>query len=185
MEDPKPLTIGDTVLLMTGSFSPPTMNHYRAVEALMSRPEWKHIWIAPIYSNDDHVKGLTTTFVVDLCANGKQISCCTIGLDKKLSSTQDVTDWVRKKFPYLNFRIAVVDPDPCPKDSEKTVFVKLGVKGDVVPDGADLIALESFSAVPADLLERIKNGSDESRNIPPPVWNYIQRHKLYRFRETK
>ncbi len=180
MEDPTQLALGDTILLLTGKFSPPTMSHYRAVEALMSRPEWKKIWIAPFYTNDSHVKNMITAFSIDLCANGKQVSCCTVGLDKQIPSSREIADWVRNKFPYLKFRIAVVDPDQCPEDSEKTVFVKLGIRGDTVPDGADLIALENFAPVPVDIQERIKNGSDESRNIPAPVWNYIQRHKLYR-----
>lgn len=179
MEDPNPLETGDTILLLVGEFSPPTMNHYRAIEALLGRPGWKNIWITPSGIDDGHTRNLTNILAADFSANGKKVSCCTIGADKALS-VSDTISWIRNKFPYLNFRIAVVDPDPCPKDSEKTVFVKLGVRGDSVPEGADLIALENYLPVPIDLKDRIKNGSDESRNLIPSIWNYIQRHKLYR-----
>lgn len=179
-QDAKQLNVGDSVALFVGAFNPPTMDHYRAVEALFKEPEIKDIWICPLAGDDNaNVRNMTALFCFEFSSTGKQISHCTAALDKDLKTAPQAIEWVRAKFPYLKFKSATVAPETS-TDRDVVYFIKLGVAGDTVPIGSRMIALTDYAPVVPDLKVRIKGGSDEGRSIPFPIWNYIQKHKLYR-----
>jgi len=174
----EPVKSGDTIALFVGSFDPPTMDHYRAVEALQTCPEIKQVWICPLSgASDNHVRGMASIMSVDMATSSTKVSLCTIALDKTMTEAKQAIDWVRAKFPYLKFKAATLNPDSV-ADSQPTIQVFLGVAG-VVAEGASAVTAK-FTVSPPDLKLRIKSGSDESRNFVAPVWNYIQKHKLYR-----
>lgn len=170
---------GDTVILFVGSFDPPTMEHYRAIEALLSRPEAQHIWVCPLSgSNDRHVRDMASILVNDFSSNGKLVSYCTIALDKKMTDHKQAIEWVRNKFSYLKFQLATVAPDVAP-DTSSFFQIAFG-QSRVTPQGATGIILDKFAPIPPDLKGRIKAGMDETRNFITPVWDYVQKHRLYR-----
>lgn len=170
--------MGDTIALFVGSFNPPTMDHCRAIEAVKASSGINHVWVCPLPgAADPSVRAMVSILSFDMTANGNRVSLCTIALDKKLDSTQAV-EWVRTKFPYLNFKVATLAPETVP-DSQQTLQVFLGTAG-VVAEGAAAVVAEKYAPAPPDIKERIKAGSDESRNFVGPVWDYIQKNKLYR-----
>lgn len=183
-QDAKQMEYGDMVAMFVGEFDPPTMDHVRAVEALLARPEIKHVWICPISTSKDqnhvaHVRNMATIFCMDFSSSGRQLSCCTAMLERKITTFKEAIEWARSTFPAYAFRLATVAPEVA-GDVESTYFVTLGVSGAVAPEGTSVLALENYVSVPKDLKTRIRSGIDESRNFVQPIWRYIMKHILYR-----
>lgn len=172
------MKVGDTVALFVGSFDPPTMDCCRAIEALKANPAIKHVWLCPLPGAlDSHVRNMASILSVDMSSNSSKVSLCTVALDKKLDGKLAV-EWLRAKFPYLTFKVATLAPETI-ADTQQTLQIFLGTAG-VVAEGAAPVVSEKYAPAPPDLKARIKAGSDESRNFVAPVWNYIQKYKLYR-----
>lgn len=184
MSDPSPtdakqMKIGDTVALFVGEFDPPTMDHYRVIEALLAWTGVSHVWVCPMSgASDDHVRATTSMLCMDFASGGRQISHCTIALDKKMTVAKDALDWVRTHFPYLKFQLASLYPN-VPIEAEQFFQIAFG-SGAQTSNGATGIVLDKFLPAPADVKARIAAGEDQSRNIITPVWNYIQKNRLYR-----
>lgn len=177
--DAKSTEPGDGIVVLVGSFDPPTMDHWRAVEALLARPDVKHVWLAPLHGeNNDKVMSMTMLLATDLAAGHKQPTVCTVALDKKLTDTKELMSWIRGRYTANPFRLAAISPDAV-EDSYPTIKVAFG-PGAGTTGSTESVVLDKFLPVPADVKARIQGGSDESRNFPAPVWEYIQRHKLYR-----
>ena len=168
---------GDTVAILVCDCDPPTMNVYRAIEALLSRPGIDGVWLCPPpASNPTHARNMASILCMDFSATGKQVSLCSVALDKNMDSAT-LVKWCRKKFPALRFRLASVQPMAV-QDSEKTLYVVFG--SGKAPHGADGVSMGKFAAVPVDVKERIARGEDRSRDFIPAVWGYVQKNRLYR-----
>jgi len=177
--DAKQIEPGANIILLVGSLDPPTMDHFRALEALSVYDGADSVWLCPLSNQENtmHVRAMCSIVCSDIAGTGKQVTLCTAALDKKMGSGQELAAWVRKRYPDYKFRVATVSPEKC-ADECKTFEVVLG---QATPSSdADQVVLDKFLPAPKDLLTRIKNGSDESRNFQAPVWAYIQKHKLYR-----
>lgn len=167
---------GDLVVLLTGFFDPLHLDYIRAANSLRLRPKVGHIWLAPLSGGmDEHVRNMCTIAACD--SKGLFLGVCTGGLDKKLKTVSELVAWCRKSFPYLEFMSATLASQN-----------SLGVVADChvvfasdayCPDG-EVIVIGEFLPVPADIQARIKSGSDEARNFQAPVWEYVQKRRLYR-----
>lgn len=176
--DAKQAEHGDMVALLVGGFDPPTIDHARAVEALLALPDIKHVWVAPRArgakgTGSDHVRAMATMFCADMMTSTRaQVTCCTAGLDKGIESPAALLTLCRVKFPYLRFTLAAVAPD-----QEGDIVVSLRNQ----PSGKNrVIRLDDFLPATDGIHARIADGRDESRNICAPVWRYIQTHRLWR-----
>jgi nicotinic acid mononucleotide adenylyltransferase len=164
---------GDRIALLVGNYDPPTMDYYRAIEALLSFGGIKNVWLCPLKANDD-IWAMTNSLAVDFCVNGRPLTACLL----KNKTPTDYAAWARKRYPELNFTIASVEKEE--QDSEKTIFVKIGNEAVTTSQQVDVLVVDKFVPMPIDLKDRIKGGSDEARCFIPAIWNYIQKHKLYR-----
>lgn len=169
---------GDKIALFVSNFDPPTMDHVRAAEALAAYSGISRVWICPASAdNDSHARNMSSILCSDLTANGKSVSLCTVGLDKKLNAAEALA-WVRSKFKYLRFQPAVVSPEAV-LPGEETIQVLFG-PGKAIQEGTTGIVLDKFLPVVPDLKARVAAGMDESRSFPSPIWDYIQKNRIYR-----
>ena len=102
---------------------------------------------------------------------------CTMAFDTDVRLPQAARDMCLKRFKGLKFKIAAVAERFA---AQADFVVQFGNSAGISPKGAMSLPLKSYVSVPADVAARIGSGSDESRNFVPAVWNYIQKHKLYR-----
>lgn len=169
---------GDTIILFVDQFDPPTMDHAKAVTALSSHGKW--IWICPLTPVGDgqKVRDMSSILATDLKSMGAEASLCTVALDKKLD-VEGLLVWVNKRFPTFKFITASLKDNIFDKKGT-TLCIRIGKSGQTIPAGGQLVLIEQCLAVPVDIQKRIANGSDESRHIMKPVWDYIQKHHLYR-----
>ena len=179
-EETGQLKAGDRVALFVGNFNPPTIEHFRAIEAVLTRPEINRIWIAPLSGeNDLHVRAMVSILAADFCSRGKIVSNCTVGLDKKMSDHKQIADWVRTKFQYLKFQLMTVAPETAP-DIESFLQISFGQHGGTNATGSTAVILDKYPPVSSDLKLKIQAGMDESRNFIAPIWSYLVKNKLYR-----
>lgn len=169
------------IALLLGSFDPPTLDHERAVGALLSYSGIESVWVCPSFgSNADHVRNMCQAFCLGMSAGGKQVAACTVGLDKKINDRLCVAEWISSKFRTYSFRTAYVAPLDVGIDVDGAMCVQIGNACSPVSSGQVAIKLDKFIPVRQDLKESIRAGNDEGRSVPLGVWAYIQNHKLYR-----
>jgi nicotinic acid mononucleotide adenylyltransferase len=165
---------GETIALFLSKFDPATMDHWRAIEALLKRQDTKNIWLVPIGS--EHGRHMATIMAADFGANGNKITTC----QTMKTNDKEAADWISSHFKKYKFRAVVLasENDEFTEVNEPIVirFKSQHAKTETI----DVIGLDNFLPSPMDVIERIKCGHDESRNFIPAVWNYIQRKKLYR-----
>jgi hypothetical protein len=168
---------GDMVAVLVADCDPPTMNVFRAVEALFNRSGIDCVWLCPLPSSSpDHARNMASLLCMDFSAAGKQVSLCSAALDKNMDPAM-LAKWCRERFPALRFRLASVQPLAV-QDRERTLFLVFG--SGAAPHGADGVSLGKFVAAPDDVKERIARGEDRSRDFVPAVWGYVQKNRLYR-----
>ena len=108
----------------------------------------------------------------------KNVSTCTVALDKR-TGCDGLLEWAQKRFPRNKFIVASMRENVFSRKTT-TLCIRVGEQGGVVPPGGMIVTVEKFLPTPSDVKQRIAKGSDESRNFVRPVWDYIQKHKLYR-----
>jgi hypothetical protein len=180
--DAKQPEYGDAVAVLVGKMDPLHMDYCRAAEGLLSRSDVKHVWVCPLSSSpeaDVHVRNMTTIFCSDFSLNKRQISCCTVALDKKIGDAAAIASWLRSKFPFLKFTLATLASEPA-RDQQPTIAIRLGVAASETPAGASLMLLPQYMPSPTDLKTRIGSGLNEERHFIAPIWGYVQSKRLYR-----
>jgi hypothetical protein len=182
MKEPTPEMAGKPkdsgkVVLLSGQMSPPSNEHLAALRTLAKVKG--DLWLAPEVCCDEmieHVKAMCMIFCAEAkAAHGIEVTCCTAGLDQKLTGVH-IREWCRRTFPGRRFSLALMLPDdPIP---DVDILVKRKNQPDPVMQAARVLSLNN--APMGDVSARIARGSDESRSLFPNVWAYIQKHKLYR-----
>jgi hypothetical protein len=171
---------GSTMILFIGDFNPPTMDHFRVIEALLKRPDIKGIWLCPLYvSENEHVKAMVNMLALDFSIQGKQVVSCSVALNLGIKDAKGVLEKIRTLYPFFNFQLATIAPLSV-LDYRHTFFVKIGSAHVTEPQGTIGINLQQVLPVPDDVLVRLKNSEDVSRHFPKSIWMYLQKHKLYR-----
>jgi len=168
---------GDTIILFADCFDPPTLDHSRAAEALLLlHSHW--LWLCPLPpiepKHAEHVRNMTSVLTFDL----KRVSTCTVALDKRVG-VDGLLEWAQKRFPKNKFVVASMREAVFSRKTT-TLCVKFGSQEGVVPPGGTIVPLDKYLPTPADVKQRIASGSDESRHFVRPVWDYIQKRRLYR-----
>ena len=181
---PKPLPTdgvqakdGDTIVLLFGKYNPAHMGYFRALEALVRRPV-AEIWVTPLYSlfPIEHVQNMCTILSTEASvATKRQVGCCLAGL-KGFLRIDEFLPWCRSKYPGLRF----VSAKLCGFQRSDKADIEVRFAGQELSSGKDDVYVPQFLPVPQDLAERIGSGSDESRNFLAPIWEYVQKHRLYR-----
>lgn len=169
---------GEEAVLLFDKLDPPTMSHVRAIEALYAK--WQSpILVCPLSgARDESVRAMCSILCVDLCASKTQAWMCSVGLDRKISDPKEILEWLTVRKKGIVFVPACIWPDQL-KTGGKFAQVILG-KGGQPSEFAIPLIVGWQLAIPDKIEERIRSGIDESRNIPAPVWAYIQKKKLYR-----
>jgi hypothetical protein len=110
-------------------------------------------------------------------ATKKQVGCCLVGVSKGFDSSDQLSTWCRKYYPGLKFKIARLAGY-----AETRTDIEIGFAGQNLSTllSFEQICLSKFLPPPSNLVERIRSGADESRNFLTPIWEYVQRHRLYR-----
>lgn len=177
---------GDTVALLIVDGDPPTLDCQRAVEALRATPGIKDVWLTPYcqsYMIKD-AKSDRTQAVRDMCSIAAieiGIGCCTIAIDKELPFPSRIKEECMRLFPYFEFKRATIGDQWW---SESDVTVKFASAGRLSPiqektkSDAQIVIVNCLEC--PDVRRLIESGRDASRFLQPPVWNYIQKRKLYR-----
>lgn len=177
---------GDTVALLIVDGDPPTVDCQRAVEALKATPGIKDVWLTPYYQtymgSKDYVDRLQG--IRDMCsiaAIEMGIGCCTIALDKKMAFPSKIKEECMRLFPYFEFKRATIGDQWW---SEADVTVKFASSGklnpvqDKIKSDAQVVVVNCLEC--PDVRGLVASGRDASRFLQPPVWNYLQKRKLYR-----
>jgi hypothetical protein len=172
-------------VLFVGKFDPPHINHVRAASAIMRHSDVESVWIFPLASdNDKHVRNMCTIWCADMSLGGEKPVCCTAGLDKGLATATEAWEWTKARFPALDLKMAMFEKEFDFADDDKdAVWSSYTIKtggGRVTANLGGRFIVLNFPSVPPDLVERIKGGSNESRNFIAPIWDYLQKHRLYR-----
>jgi len=167
------------IVLLLGGFDPPTNDVRHACTSLLNRPEVKSVWLCPIdpISPAKHVVDLCNVFCQQyyLETNNK-ITCCTAAIDKNMSKDQ-LVEWARINYPNEDFRLA----DFSPFFTDRKPVYRIFFAGEGISSGRDVaVKITQAFSVSKNITSRIKSGRDESRNMFRVVWEYIQKHKLYR-----
>lgn len=172
---------GEHVALLMGPFDPPTMDHVRAIEALLKQDGVNHVWICPLASSPEtgRVKDMCVALCMELMFTGKRASICTIALDKGWKDPQLLVNWFKKSRPDLGMRPAYVAPSDPVIEAENSIAVVVGSPLEV-PLGTTVVPMPSYVPVRKDIRESIGAGHDEARNLPKSVWAYVQKNRLYR-----
>lgn len=166
---------GDNILLFMDKFDPPTLDHARAIDALFTYGKW--VWLCPIDTNKNACD-MANIITVDMRANNKNVDFCSAAVDKKIN-VEDFLSWIRKKYPDQNFIVASLNGQYF-EVKRQWISVVVGEKSGQVKPGGIVLSVEKFLPSPTDIQKRIISGSDESRHFIRPVWDYLQRHRLYR-----
>jgi len=165
------------IVVIAGNFDPPTHDLSNACDAVFKRAEVK-TWMCPLSTLTDktHVKNMAMLFCQSYyAAKTKNVSCCTVGLDKGLD-TQGLLQWARNKYPSESFRLMTFG-----QEEDKETVYRIRFDQNPVSDIKDIsIHLSKAVCVSNGIKERIARGVDESRNVYGRIWDYIQYHKLYR-----
>ena len=153
---------GDCIVLLVGDYDPPTLDYFRAIEALCKSKGIEGVWVCPVGSEDkQRVVSLATSFYADASSTiSRRLTCCTVGLDKGFSP-EDLCKWCQSKYPTLKFKVALL------KD--------VSFAGE---DGG-VVKVSKFLRI-GDVRDRIAEGSDESRSFTAGTWSLIQARRYYR-----
>lgn len=171
--DARQLSSGDTVVLLVGQYDPPHIGYSRAAEALFSQPGVSDVWLTPV-SGFAEAKEFCMIMAADMSSSGRQVGCCTAGIDKDLAEPEAVVAWCRKSFPYLKFKVATMEDDV-----KADFMVKFASQQPIAPSGT-IVSLGKYLPPPKDLKDRIAKGLDESRSFQSPVWARMQARRTYR-----
>ncbi len=170
------------VILLSGQFNPPTNEHLAMVVALAKRHKGD-IWLAPEVPQQkmkSHVKAMCTIFCAEAKASGKaDVTCCTAGIDKDMTAVE-IEKWCKRTFPNKTFELAMrmVNMYSSNVPANYILYRKSLSWGPTCGIYDETVKYDSIDL--EDIVKSIKAGHDESRNIFPNVWQYIQKHKLYR-----
>jgi len=167
-----------TVLLLDG-VDPPTDDLRQACNLLFKRPEVKTIWLCPIgpFDSPKHIIDMCNIFCQQYrLAESKEMTCCTVAIDKKMGEDQ-LVEWARINYPAEDFRVASFNPYS--KDRKLVYRICFGSCSLSLSEN---VPINITKSVPNYMVikERIKSGKDESKKMFHVVWEYIQKHKLYR-----
>ena len=172
------LVSGTDVVLFVGELDPPTMDHHRALEALFASGA-KLIWLCPIGEDVESKRAMAQIACAEYCvAAGRPVGCCSVALDKKASSPAQAIKVCRNLFPHLKFSLAMLaSEDP----GDRIPDIVIGFRGqDVKVKAKRILPVRKFRSCPAGIRKRIAAGRDESRNLQPSVWKFVQENRLYR-----
>lgn len=167
---------GDLIALFVDEFDPPTVNHARAAEAFARCHDVKQVWIAPTFEDGSQRGALASILCADVAAaTRRELAVCTVGLDKKIQSPDDLIAECRKRFPYHKFVAASIGS----RFTEQCHF--LAFRGVIPPPKAKVIQANDFLYIDcAKVRADIKAGKDQERNLPEAVWGHIQKKRIYR-----
>jgi nicotinic acid mononucleotide adenylyltransferase len=168
---------GGEVTLLMGAFDPPSMGCIRAMDAILSRGA-EDVWLCPLGEGGEERAAMAHLACQDhFSSSGRPAGCCTIALDKGISSPGGAFDACRSAFPSLRFRVAMaLDDVPDGYHPDDVVCFH----GQSPAGSAVAIPVRRHRASPRDLRERIARGGDASRDVPPSVWEFVQKRRLYR-----
>jgi len=186
---------GEEVVVLMDDFDPPTMSHVHAVETLVAAGHCPII-LCPMPVNrtsvgagpavgDADIRAMASILCADLCSSKVQTWLCTVALDKGMRDPREVLKWLEENKKGVAFLPASVWPVDLIIERR---FIQIVFGGySTSSKFAEPIAARKYLAVPLDIRSRIAAGMDESRNIPAPVWAYIQKKRLYRelFRDCR
>lgn len=172
------LSPGDSVILLCGSYNPAHMGYFRAIEAISKRPGVSEVWVTPISKREEVPIQDMCTIMATECrmSAGLRVACCLYGIGTDRCSTEKVKAWCSRHHPGLNFKTAQLYGEQGSSDIE----VRFSGRGLVAGKSGDVIFLSKILPVKENLVQRIQAGIDESRSFLGPVWEYIQKYKLYR-----
>lgn len=167
--DSPQLSYGNTVVLFCGHYNPAHIGYLRAVEELISR-DMGYIWLCPIGSTPESMDMSTILGTEMSSAFGKRIGCCLSG--KK--SIKEILGWCKKTYPMLKFKTAKIE-------MEEDADLEILFSGQVPSIQSKAIMLSKYIPVLSDdIIKRIQEGKDETRNFTASVWEYIQKKRMYR-----
>jgi len=164
---------GDRQAVLFDCFNPPTLNHARAAEVLFLKFGTPVI-LCPLPGGDEHVQAMVSILCADL--SSVKVKAWSVS-SKNINTPKDALAWLGKTRKGIILVPACISPAVLDVGRK---FIQVVFGGGKPSKNAEGIAINNILAVPDRIVERIKSGGDESRNIPLPVWAYIQRKKLYR-----
>lgn len=167
---------GDLIALFVDEFDPPTVNHARAAEAFARCQNVKQVWITPSWQEGSQRVDLASILCADVCSSTRrELGVCRIGVDKKISSPDDIIAECRRRFPYFNFVPASIGV----RFNEQSHF--MAFRGVIPPPKAIPIDAANFLSLDCNRIRRdIISGKDVGRDLPEAVWGYIQKKRIYR-----
>jgi hypothetical protein len=152
------------------------MDHHRALDVVFASGA-KLVWLCPV-GEGEHKKALAQLACVDYSsAAGQPVGCCTVALDKGVSSPAQAIELCRELFPHLKFSLAMLAGEA----SERIPDIAIGFRSqDVKVKANRILSVRKFRSCPDGVKRRIAAGKDESRNLQPSVWAFVQKNRLYR-----
>jgi hypothetical protein len=170
---------GDKVCLMVSACNPPTMDLVRAVDVAFSKG-FSTVWLCPLFVDDEQARCASECCEV-FCseyyaATSRQLTYCSVALDKKFSAPPPLVEWLKKRFPF--FKIAV-----CMLASEKgslTPDAVVTFRGQESSEAKEVWPVSKYVQSPAGMADRIRAGSDESRWFQHALWEFLIEKGLYR-----
>ena len=97
---------GEMIVLLTDSFDPATLDHERAIRALLALKGVSSVWACPLGGYGKEAKDMCTI----LCSaiGDRRLGMCTMAFDTDVRLPQAARDMCLKRFKGLKFKIAAV-----------------------------------------------------------------------------
>jgi len=170
-------TARDGVCVILSPCDPPSLDHFRAITAAFDQGGHSTVWLCPMFLNDAQAERARLCCQV-LCseywaAERKQVTTCTVMLDKKLTDLEDFKAWFNERFSFTRLTICMLSREATNAD------VVVAFSGDESLETRKW-TLAKHLASPADLSQRIAKGADESRWFPRALWDFLLEKGLYK-----
>lgn len=177
---------GDSLCLLGGECNPPTLDYFYAIDSIISCSKFNGIWICPFVGNNiseneiSWIKSLSQVTCSEYNSySGRQIGCCTVGIDKNMHSLEEIKKWCMLKFPFLNIYTAMFLSD-LGKYNFIPDYVLCFFGQNIIPQGVVPIFINKHIQSPCNIKEMISEGKDESIYFPEFTWKLILKEKIYR-----
>ena len=168
---------GFNTFLLVGSCDPLHLGYSLVADALLRLPG-NGVWVCPIGPGGEAAKAQAMAF----CANHpspRKLTCCTAGLDAKLSAGR-LVEWLSRR--YDNDFVFV--PMWRLRDEKDMAGVQVMIprfrgEDNTCQPGQSVIAIGQPRLDEVELLGGLASGNDESTNFPPAVWGVIKKNRFY------
>jgi len=169
----------DKICVVVAKCDPPSLDLVRAADLAFSKG-FSTVWLCPLYVDEEQENRARLCGQV-FCseyygATNKQLSFCSVLLDKKLGSLADLSSWLSTRLPFVKASTCMLSSERGSNDPD----IVVSFRGQEDVKAKEVWVAGGFLQSPASLAERIRSGKDEHRWFLHGLWEFLIEKGLYR-----